>query len=82
MSYPARAEGLVNMIKGVIEDSFDVGVVEQGIAYDLHFAGDDLYYFFVSPSIRISKCKVAFGHPEVHENLSFFDGDQQLGFFM
>ena len=70
-------------IEGVIEGSFDVRVVEQGVIYDLHFAGDVLYYFIVPPSVGISRCKVALGHPEVHESPSFWDeGGQRLEFFI
>ena len=52
---------------GVIENTFDVGIVEQGVVYVLPFVGNVLYYCVVPLSVDISKCKVALGHPEVHE---------------
>ena len=52
-------------IEGVIQDTFDIGVVEQGIIYILHFERNVLYYLIVP--LSISRCKVALGHPEVHE---------------
>ena len=49
-------------IEGVVESFFDIGVVEKGVVYDLHFARNVLHYLIVPPSIGISKCKVALEH--------------------
>ena len=64
-------------IEVVIEGSFDVGVIEQDVVYDLHFAGNVLYYFIVPSSVGISKYKVALGNPEAHESPPFRDERSQ-----
>ena len=61
-------------IKGVIEGSFNTGIIEQGVIYDFHFAENVLYYLIIPLSIGIFKCKVAsLGHPEVYESPPFCD---------
>ncbi len=57
----------------MIEGSFNIGVIEQGVVYDLHFAGKVLYYLVIPPSVGISRCKVVLGHPDVHESSLFCD---------
>ena len=60
-------------INGLIEGFFNIGVIEQGVVYNLQFARNVLYYLLVSLSVGISRWKVALGHPEVHESPSFYD---------
>ena len=55
-------------INSLVEGSFDIGVVEKGVIYDLHFARKVLYYLIVPSGVGISRCKV---HPEVHESPPF-----------
>ena len=43
-------------IEGMLEGSFEVGDLEQGVAYDLHFTGNVLYYFVVPLNVGISRC--------------------------
>ena len=50
-------------IKGVIEGTFDVGVIELGVIYYFYFPRDVFYYFIIPSGVGIARCKVALWHP-------------------